>query len=288
MRDYQERYMEVLNYIEANLNYPLDIKQLCQLTHLSEYHFHRQCSAFFGLTIMSLVKLLKLKRAAYQLVYRNDKKVVDIALANGYESHEAFSRAFKKHFLKTPSKFRKLPDWTPWHSQYDPILKLRSKMMNKKIQFNPKIIDFPELLLAAIEHRGSPASLGKSIAKFIQWRKENNLPPSRSRTFNLVYNDPSTVEPEAYRCDIACTIKIPLEDTNQGILNKVIPSGKCAVVRHIGSDDSIGVVVNYLYREWLLDSKYETRNFTLFFERISFFPDVPENEMVTDIYLPIE
>ena len=71
-------------------------------------------------------------------------------------------------------------------------------------------------------------------------------------------------------------------------MNKVIPAGKCAVVRHIGSDDSIGLAVQYLYGEWLNHSDFEIRDFPLFFERVSFFPEVSENEMITDVYLPIE
>lgn len=46
--------------------------------------------------------------------------------------------------------------------------------------------------------------------------------------------------------------------------------------------------VHYLYSEWLQDSNFEVRDFPIFFERVSFFPEVPENELVTDIYLPIE
>ncbi len=145
MTKYQGRFVEVINYIEANLDTVIDIDKLRQLAYLSKYHFHRQCSAFFGMSVISLVRLLRLKRAAYQLAYRDHEKVINIALANGYESHEAFSRAFKKHFNKSPSDFRKFPDWTPWHSKYEPILKLRTKIMNEKVGFKVEIVDFSEV-----------------------------------------------------------------------------------------------------------------------------------------------
>jgi AraC family transcriptional regulator len=288
VKKYQERFVEVLDYIEANLDTDLDIDKLCQRVYLSKYHFHRQCSAFFGMSVMSLVKLLRLKRAAYQLAYRDDNKVVDIALANGYESHEAFSRFFKKRFNKSPSSFRRSPDWTPWHSKYEPILILRTKVMKEKANFNVKVVDFPETLIATIEHRDSPNMLGNTIKKFIEWRKENRLPPSKSKTFNLVYDDPNTVNAKDYRFDVCCSIPHFVEENTFGIVNKTIPSGKCAVVRHIGSDDTIGLVVNYLYSEWLNDSNVKLRDFPIFFERVTFFPEVTENEMITDVYLPIE
>lgn len=288
MKNYQDRFVEVVNYIEANLDSNLDIEKLCQLAYLSKYHFHRQCSAFFGMTVMSLVKVLRLKRAAYQLAYRSDTKIVDVALACGYESHEAFCRAFKKLFNKTPSDFKHSPDWTPWHSHYEPVLKLRTKIMNDKVNLNVEVVEFPETLLATLEHRGSPSLLGNSIRNFIEWRKENRLPPGKSKTFNLLYDDPNITAPEDYRFDLCCSIQHRIEEDADGILNKVIPAGKCAVIRHTGSDDALGGLVNYLYSEWLPESSFELRDFPIFLERVSFFPDVQENESVTDIYLPVK
>ncbi|GGD68164.1 AraC family transcriptional regulator [Lacimicrobium alkaliphilum] len=286
MSSYPARFYKVIEYIEDNLPDELDIETLCQLANLSRYHFHRQCSAFFGLPVMSLVKLLKLKRAAFQLAYR-EHKIIDIALSNGYASHEGFSRAFRKHFGLNPAEFRKSPDWTLWQSQYDPLLKLRKKLMQDRSDFNVEIVDFPEIPVAVAEHRGDPGQLGKTIAKFIQWRKENKLPPTKSRTFNLVYDDPQTTPPQDYRFDLCCAITSPITDNAHGIGNSVIPAGKCAVIRHIGSDDAISEVVNYLYTQWLSDSDYEIRDYPLFFERVSFFPEVQESEMITDVYLPL-
>ena len=149
MKKYQDRFVNVISFIEANLDIDLDIEKLCQLAYLSKYHFHRQCSVFFGMPIMSIVKILRLKRAAYQLAYRNEK-IVNIALANGYESHEAFSRAFKKNFNQSPSDFRRSPDWSLWHSKYEPILKLRIRIMNNNVNVETKIVDFPKTLIATM------------------------------------------------------------------------------------------------------------------------------------------
>jgi len=288
MTKYREQFTDVVKYIDANLDMELDVERLCQLVFLSKYHFHRQFSSYFGMPVISLTRLLRLKRAAFQLAYRVDDKIIDIALANGYESHEAFSRAFKKHFDKSPFEFRKTPDWTPWHSKYEPVIKLRAKIMNENSDFKVELIDFPETSIAVKEHRGAPNLLGSTIQKFIEWRKINQLSPSKSKTFNLVYDDPAVTAPEEYRFDLCCSIDCKVEPNDYGIVSKKIPSGKCAVVRHIGSDDSIGEVVNFLYFKWLLDSGFEVRDFPIFFERISFFPEVSENEMITDIYLPID
>ena len=282
----RDRFADVVTYIEANLDEEIDLDKLCQHANLSKFHFHRQCSIYFGISVMALVRVLRLKRAAFRLAYRGDK-IINIAIENGYESHEAFSRAFKKHFDKSPYEFRKKPDWTPWQTIYESVLTLRCKNMKVNSDCKVELIDFPETPIAALEHRGAPNLLVNTIQKFIQWRKFNHLPPRISKTFNLVYDDPSSTEPEGYRFDICCSTPHAIDANEYGVINKTIPAGKCAVVRHIGSDDTIGEVVNFLYSKWLENSCFELRNFPLFFERVSLFPDVPEGEMITDIYLPI-
>ncbi|MEW6982555.1 GyrI-like domain-containing protein [Colwelliaceae bacterium 6471] len=66
------------------------------------------------------------------------------------------------------------------------------------------------------------------------------------------------------------------------------PICRCAVIRHIARVDAIGLAINYLYTNYFADTNTELRDFPLFFARVSFLPSVPEHEMITDIYLPIE
>lgn len=153
--------------------------------------------------------------------------------------------------------------------------------------FDVKISDFPELLLAVLEHQGDPAQLGKAIAMFIEWRIDTKLPPNKSRAFNLIDDDPNIKAGKDYRFDVCCAVEKPVDSNDKSLAYTSIPAGKCAVVRHIGSNDSIGAVVHYLCFNWLPKSGCQLRDFPIFFERISFFPDVPESEMITDVCLPI-
>ena len=44
----------------------------------------------------------------------------------------------------------------------------------------------------------------------------------------------------------------------------------------------------HLYAHWLPTSGEELRDFPLFMQRVKFFPDVPDGEAETDIYLPLK
>lgn len=158
-----------------------------------------------------------------------------------------------------------------------------------KPAFDPaqiKIVDFPETRVAVLEHCGDPARIGDSIRRFVEWRRGNGLHPKTSATFNVFYNSPTEVAPDAFRCDLCAATTRDLE-LAPDIVMKSIPAGRVAVLRHTGSDDTLEATIMHLYSKWLPESGEEVRDFPLYFQRVTFFPDVPESEATTDVFLPL-
>jgi AraC family transcriptional regulator len=150
------------------------------------------------------------------------------------------------------------------------------------------IVHFPETNIAALEHRGDPALIGDTIKTFVRWRKERKLSPKVSKTFNIFYVDAEDVPPEQFRMDVCVSITTDAIGPNDvGVVAKVIPAGRCAKLRHVGSDEALDAAIGFLYTQWLPQSGEELRDFPLFLERMTFFPDVPEHEAVVEIYLPL-
>lgn len=150
-----------------------------------------------------------------------------------------------------------------------------------------KIIDFPETKVAALEHKGAPNKVMQTVGKFIQWRKENGPSPKISDTYNILYDDPASVAPEDYRFDVCAAIQSPVKPNAYSVIEKTIPSGRCAVFRHIGADSGLGQSINYLYYDWLQQSGESVRDYPCFIKRVTFYPDLPKHEMIIDIYIPI-
>ncbi|EAQ66691.1 transcriptional regulator, AraC family protein [Marinomonas sp. MED121] len=285
-----EKLKAALNYIESNLDKSLSIESISTQVGMSQSHLHRKFKAELGLSLYELIILLRLKRAAYQLAYRQTK-VIDIAFEAHYKSHQAFTRAFQKVFKQAPSAFRKRANWFFWQQKYDPFLALRKINMNDNTCFNVELIEFHTLSIAYLTHKGHPNQLHRSIQTFIDWRRARALPPHKSRTFNLLYHDPKRVEPEDYRFDIACEFKASAlskldRDANIAMLD--IPQGRYAKIRYQGDDDQLDQAIYYLFNLWLEQSGEKLRDFPLFIERVSFFPDVAANKAISDIYLALE
>jgi AraC family transcriptional regulator len=285
---YCVRFRKVLEHIDRHLDDDLNVDRLSGVAAFSKYHFHRQFSALYGIGVFRYVQLVRLRRASYLLAFRDRDRIIDIALASGYESHEAFSRAFKKAVGQTPSEFRERPRWDPWHTLFRQLSELRSRHMKPDNRSESvKVVDFAETRVAAYEHRGDPKLIGNSVRRFIEWRKQTGQTPRVSATFNVWYDDPVETPPEEFRLDLCAATDRDVAENAFGVVEKSIPAGRCAVLRHVGPEDTLGETATYLYATWLPASGEEPRDFPIFFQRIQFYPDVPEHETVTDIFLPL-
>src|SRR3981189_3170875 len=120
LQNYRARMQRVLDHIDRHLDDDLDLDALSSVAAYSKYHFHRQFTATFGLSVHRYVQLARMKRASYWLAY-DAQSVTDIAMDAGYDAPDAFARAFRQRFGQSPSSFRKSPDWEPWLAGSRPL-----------------------------------------------------------------------------------------------------------------------------------------------------------------------
>lgn len=280
---YAKRMSQVLVYIEQHLDDDLSVERLSRVANFSKYHFHRQFTEFAGIGVFRYVQLMRLRRSSYNLAFGSDKRIIDIALGAGFENPESFARAFKKAFGQTPSEFRRNPAWLPWNERFQ----FPTRRMEQNMEVN--IVEFKTTKVAALEHRGFADRINESVRTFIAWRKSTGLSPVKSsNTFGIAYDNPETTEPGKFRFDICGSVNAEVADNLQGVVNKVIPGGRCAVVRHLGSREQIDESIHPLFRDWLPGSGEELRDFPLFFHYLNLIPETPEHALITDIYLPLK
>lgn len=103
--EWLERMNRALRYIEDNMQSDLSMEDAARLACCSSYHFQRLFSFITGVSLSEYIRRRRLTMAALDLQNSN-AKVIDIALAYGYESPDAFTRAFQKLHGITPSAAR--------------------------------------------------------------------------------------------------------------------------------------------------------------------------------------
>jgi AraC family transcriptional regulator len=92
--DWLDRMNGAIDYIEANLADEISYDKAAQTACCSTYHFQRMFSFITGVPLSEYIRRRRLTLAAFEL-QTGGVKVIDTALKYGYESPEAFSRAFK-------------------------------------------------------------------------------------------------------------------------------------------------------------------------------------------------
>jgi AraC family transcriptional regulator len=284
---YRARMRRVLDHIDGHLDDDLGLAVLAGVAAFSKHHFHRQFVAAFGVTVHRYVQLARMKRASYRLAFRDDASVGEIALDAGYDAADAFARAFRRRVGQVPSAFRKSPDWARWHTAFGPLSHARSTLVPTFSAADVAVRDVPDTPVAVMTHHGDPARLGLTIQRFIAWRRAAGLRPGVSATFNVFRCDPRTTPPADFRLDLCAATDRAIAANDDAVTAGVIPGGRCAVLRVVGASDDLEPAALFLYRDWLPASGEELRDFPLYCRRLTFFPDVPEHEAITDLYLPL-
>jgi AraC family transcriptional regulator len=94
-----------IHYIENHLTGEIDVQEAARRAHCSEYHFKRVFSFLAGVSLSEYIRRRRLTLAAFDLKDETEK-VIDISMKYGYQSPDAFARAFRDIHGITPSEAR--------------------------------------------------------------------------------------------------------------------------------------------------------------------------------------
>ena len=187
---YQERILRVMVYIQTHLDDPLTLDDLARVACFSPYHFHRIFRGLVGEPVAEHLRRLRLERAAGRLKF-TDRQVIDIALDAGYDSHEAFTRAFRSNFGRAPSVYRSEaaitapPSGGPW--------------------IEVQVEKVPSTRVAFMRHVGGYDDVGTTWARLFSWIVPRGLFRADTRTIGICHDDPEVAPLDKCRYDAAVT-----------------------------------------------------------------------------------
>jgi AraC family transcriptional regulator len=211
--DHHVRIARATGHLERHLDEELDVAALAKVACLSLFHFHRVFRAVVGESVMAHVRRLRLERAARALAH-GEQRVHEVAQAAGFQSHEAFTRAFVAHFGVPPSAWR------------------RGQQERQQTRREPVPEDFarlvqqPELELVALRHVGAYGEVGET------WSRLYKL-GTGGAPVGLCYDDPEVTEPCHFRYD-ACLSSPGPAPLAADLRRLRLPAGTFAVAVHEG------------------------------------------------------
>lgn len=293
--NYYKRIQKVIDHIELHLHDELTLIDLASVANHSPYHFHKVFSALTGVSIMEYVRKRRLSLSAQDLLMTKTS-ILEIALHYQFETHDSFTRAFKKHFGILPSEFRKN------NKEYSP-----PKKMNLLTHINihnfrsyvmdPKIIKRPSFFLLGhgLKTNTKDGNNLKEIPRF--WdnymKKElcKTIPGkiNPNQEYGLCYDfNPQTLD----MCYMIGYEVKNLENIPEGMCGKEVPASLyvCFTTPKVLRKDfvtSIQETTKFIYREWLPQSGYQYNengnDFEIYDERC--FGDI---DCQMDIFIPIK
>lgn len=94
----------VVNYIKKHLHERIKIADLAKKAYMSETNFFRVFKNETGLSPIDFINKLRLEKAM-QLLKNPNKKIKDVLIEVGFDSHSYFNRVFKTAYHISPSAF---------------------------------------------------------------------------------------------------------------------------------------------------------------------------------------
>ena len=199
------------------------------------------------------------------MVAQPQLSILETALSVGFNSPEAFSRAFKIRFGQSPTAWR--AEQVDKRAAESNISQMHSKpnqesaaefrytesIENKtslEIQMNVKLVDRKEARVAYLRYTGP---YGQGISQFWQrevypWMITNDL--LDKPRYGVSHDDPKVTAPEQCRYDACLEVSEDVVVTAPALIT-TIAGGRYAMLEFRGKDEEIGEAWAALIRDWL-------------------------------------
>lgn len=283
MSDYILDFEKALNYIEDHLTEDIELLEVAQTAGYSLYHFQRIFKGMIGDSMKDYINKRRFSDAG-KLLISSDRPIIDVALAYGFQSREAFSRAFKKTIGRNPSEVRsdgmlyKIRE--PISIEY-----IKFEANRRKIGMTPRIVTLPKKQIVGT--RKQLMLDGNSFQQipvlWERWYKDQSSQVITSKVsedecFGICIFDDKESFDYMIGYEVSDNIKTP---TNMSCY--MLESSTYGVFETIGPIvESVQKTWDYIYTSWLPSSDYKhagTPDLELYYPC--------HGELVAKIYVPL-
>jgi AraC family transcriptional regulator len=297
---YEAAVERTVRHIAAALDEALDLGELARQAALSPFHFHRIFRGMVGETPLEMHRRLRLERPAWQLS-SIDTGVTTVAFDAGYETHEAFSRAFRQAYGRSPTAFRE--DAARGRSDcaraprielaarsgvhFDPVTTVPVIRFHKgESSMNVKLEQMPELRVATVRHVGPYDRISEAFQRLGAIVGPAGLLQKGSAMIAIYHDDPEATPVDALRSDAGVTVPegSPLPD---GIVEQRLPAGRYARTTHVGPYTQLGGAWSRFMGEWLPKSGERLGSGASYEVYRNNPTNAPPEALRTDLFLPL-
>lgn len=308
---YEVLIIEALRRVVRGLDEALDLQALAAPACMAPLHFHRVFRGLVGETPLQLHRRLRLERAAWRLAAHDDT-VLRIALDAGYDTHEAFTRAFRDAFGCSPTEHRASARGAPGrrsgaHTAPEPAHRLQAAcglhangpvvnwptdpsallIHHGALTMDVDIRTCPARRVAALGHTGPYHLIGAAFDRLGSIAGRAGLfADASAQMVAIYYDDPETVPVARLRS--AAGVIVPPDVTLPVELHEVLlPGGRWACTLHRGSYRALGDTWQRLLGQWLPQSGLRVGEAECYELYLNNPGNAREEELETELYVPV-
>lgn len=290
--NYSKDIQRCIDFVEEHIHENLTAGKIALEMGYSVYHFCRLFVICHGIPLMEYVRKRKLSLAAVELF--EGKKIIDIALDYGFETPGGFTKAFRKEFHYSPSKYT---------ARMAGYLGAVSGQMSGGYPMDPIFMKKPAFKTAGygIQTNVTGCTYTKDIASFWCNYEGENL---EAKMYGIL-NPPKHGEvglciPSSDNSSLTYLLGVIVEDYSkitENMITAEVPEAEYAVfttppvdTRDDPEQKEFAAIIKstwkYIFEEWFKDSGYvydETKlDFEFYDERCHHRRDT-----VMEIYIPV-
>lgn len=297
--DYRKRINKVFQYIDEHLATKLSLETIAEIAHFSPFHFHRIFRTITGETLNEYVTRQRIEKAALAILNQRGIDVATLAHQYGFNSHSAFTRAFKNFYgvsptefkKQNPNKFSKIRQLDSKNSQgqesYEKYICLINQLKEWTIMnANIEIKEMPKLEMAYIQSIGIHQLEG-AFQRLVKWATPKGLLEEPAGKIATIYRDSFKVtEPSKVRISACVILDKPVEVEGEVGLTSIDP-GKCIkgsyeIGMHEFEKSWTGLFL------WMNENGYQKADICPFEIYHNHYSEHPENKFIVDFYIPVK
>lgn len=258
--DYLACVRRGIDHIERHLDSEIALADVGRAAGLSQWHFQR---IFKALTNETLKTYIRSRRLACALVALRDPKarIIEIALAAGFESQESFTRAFRRVYRMTPGQYRRIggrslfpvkPEFdTPYLQHLHQGLSLAPSLQRRPAQ---RVVGLRTRFFGVDSDKNNlarklPPLWDAFLARLGQIT--DRVPDQARLAYGLLRPTGDDSDQLQY---IACVPVTGAAAVPPGMVSLNLPAACYACFTHRGPVTALDHTVNYAYSSWLLSS----------------------------------
>ncbi len=279
---YSEHIDRIVKYLNDRVESTHSLRDLAEIAQLSPFHFHRVYRAVTGETPFGTLRRLRIARALVML-RDSTKPITEIAFDVGYESSQAFSKAFRQLTGCSATKARTS------HQYLDTLVNELSGPPGQPTdrELEVRLVCVEPFKVIATRHVGPPDGLFVAFGDLYDWAEKTGMLEDYRGIYGIPIDDPRDLSDEGPRFD-CCFDFGPKAEPSEQFGEANLGGGLYAVTRHVGPYDGVDEKYDRLYGSWLVSSQYRLRDIPSYNHYLNDPSTAPAEQWETDIHVPVE